>query len=80
MLKILINYIHSKPLKMITYEEYMNIVLYHPQYGYYMREKEKIGTEGDFITTSNYSDIMGSLFAKWFEKMIKKYRTSCCIL
>lgn len=73
MLKILINYIHSKPLKMITYEEYMNIVLYHPQYGYYMREKEKIGTEGDFITTSNYSDIMGSLFAKWFEKMIKKY-------
>lgn len=73
MLKILIDYIGSKPLKMITYEEYMNIVLYHPQNGYYMREKEKIGTEGDFITTSNYSDIMGSLFAKWFEKVIKKY-------
>ena len=76
MLKNLIDYIHSKPMKMITYEEYMNIVLYDPQYGYYMREKEKIGTEGDFITTSNYSDIMGSLFAKWFEKMIEKHSLS----
>jgi SAM-dependent MidA family methyltransferase len=73
MLNILKSFIHSKPLKMITYEEYMNIALYHPQYGYYMRQKEKIGTKGDFITTSNYSDIMGRIFAKWFEKVIKKY-------
>lgn len=57
---------------MITYHEYMNLVLYDPQYGYYMKEKEKIGSKGDFITSSNYADILGYLFAKWFEKKIKE--------
>lgn len=44
----------------------MEAVLYHPELGYYMRHKQKIGTKGDFITTSNISDIYGRMMAKWF--------------
>ncbi|WP_338470243.1 SAM-dependent methyltransferase [Niallia sp. XMNu-256] len=58
---------------MITYYEYIDFVLYDPQYGYYMRDKEKIGTKGDFITSSNYSDILGKMIAKWFINQTKEY-------
>ncbi len=57
---------------MITYQEYIDLALYDPQYGYYMKNKEKIGSKGDFITSMNYSDIMGKMMAKWFEKQIEK--------
>lgn len=66
----LINYIMEQPQKMITYAQYMEFVLYHPQYGYYMKMKEKIGSEGDFITTSNISDIFGRTVARWFVSLV----------
>jgi SAM-dependent MidA family methyltransferase len=49
----------------------MDAALYHPEFGYYMKDKQKIGRQGDFITTSNISDIYGSLMAKWFFHICK---------
>lgn len=71
--KILKQLIDNKPSKMITYHEYIDLVLYHSTYGYYMKNKEKIGMKGDFITTNNYYDILGRMLAKWFEKQIEEY-------
>lgn len=71
MLNYLSRYINQLPLKMITYAEYMNIVLYHPQLGYYMKEGEKIGRGGDFITTSNMADIFGGALARWFSNLVR---------
>ena len=34
----------------ITFKEYMEILLYHPQYGYYASQLSDIGKEGDFFT------------------------------
>ncbi|WP_071460119.1 class I SAM-dependent methyltransferase [Bacillus massilinigeriensis] len=51
---------------LINYAEYMEQALYHPEYGYYMAEKAKIGRDGDYITTSNFSDIYGNIMAKWY--------------
>ncbi|QOR65513.1 SAM-dependent methyltransferase [Cytobacillus suaedae] len=56
----------------IPYDDYMNIVLYHPEIGYYMKPKEKIGKGGDFITTSNISNVFGTLFANVFHKLLQK--------
>ena len=63
--------IENSPSNLITYSEYIDAVLYHPQYGYYMKEKQKIGREGDFLTTSNVSDIYGRIIAKWFSQLIR---------
>lgn len=57
---------------MITYEEFMKQALYHPIHGYYMKSGEKIGRSGDFITTSNISDIFGSAIARWFLRLTKE--------
>ena len=71
MLNYLNNYINQQPLKMISYAEYMNFVLYHAQLGYYMKEGEKIGRNGDFITTSNMADIFGGTLARWFANLVR---------
>ncbi|MCQ6273710.1 SAM-dependent methyltransferase [Bacillus sp. V3B] len=71
MQNFLINYLNDKPEKMISYAEYMNLVLYHPKLGYYMREGEKIGRNGDYITSSNMADIFGRTFARWYAGQVK---------
>src|SRR5690606_1105527 len=60
----------------ITYEQYMNTVLYHPIKGYYIREVEKVGTRGDFITSSNISSVYGKICAQLFIKLIEQNQMS----
>lgn len=43
----------------LSFKDYMNLVLYHPLYGYYTSGNRKIGQDGDFITAPE----LGSLFA-----------------
>ncbi|KKK33203.1 cytoplasmic protein [Mesobacillus campisalis] len=61
------NLIASSPYNMISYADYIAAALYHPEEGYYMNSRDKIGREGDFFTTSNISSIFGRLVAKWYE-------------
>nr|WP_263325733.1 SAM-dependent methyltransferase [Neobacillus sp. Marseille-Q6967] len=63
--------ISSSPNQLISYADYINAALYHPELGYYMKPKQKIGSQGDFITTSNVSDIYGRMLAKWFSYICK---------
>lgn len=58
---------------MISYAEFIELALYHHEYGYYMKEGQKIGRDGDFYTTSNISDLYGSLVAKWYGEMVLQY-------
>lgn len=64
--------ISNSPTKLISYADYIGAVLYHHEYGYYMKEKQKVGRQGDFITTSNISDVYGRLMAKWFSFFCEK--------
>ena len=45
----------------ITFAEYMDLVLYHPQYGYYSSGIVEIGAEGDFFTSSSLGKDFGEL-------------------
>jgi SAM-dependent MidA family methyltransferase len=70
--KQLIEKIESAPARRLDYAQYMEEVLYHPVHGYYMKSKEKVGTKGDFITSSNVHDIYGKIFAKLFIQYFKE--------
>jgi len=63
----------NSPLGMLTYAEFIETVLYHPEQGYYMNGEEKIGRDGDFYTTSNISDLYGTMIAKWYGQIVLKY-------
>jgi len=58
--------INSSINKEISFYQFMNLALYHKEYGYYMKQNVKIGREGDFYTNSSVGDAFGKTFAKVF--------------
>ena len=55
--------------KRITFAEYMDLVLYHPQYGYYATHPVNIGKQGDFLTSPHWGSDFGELLAEQFLQM-----------
>ncbi len=53
----------------ITFDDYMDLALYHPEYGYYTSGKEKIGKKGDYYTSSDVHSVFGELIARQLEQM-----------
>ncbi len=63
------NRIAESPLASITFAEYMNLALYHPQHGYYAAQRNKIGPKGDFFTSPHLGADFGELLAEQFVEM-----------
>ncbi|MGO4887146.1 class I SAM-dependent methyltransferase [Anaerobacillus sp. MEB173] len=72
MKKHIISLINQEQDGKITYAKYIEEVLYHPDKGYYMKEKQKVGKEGDFYTSSSIHSVFGNIFAKVFLEVIEK--------
>lgn len=49
----------------------MKLALYAEEHGYYMKEREKIGRQGDFFTSSNVSSAFAKTFAKFLFVLLK---------
>ena len=53
----------------ISFAEFMELALYHPELGYYARSPLKTGRAGDFFTSVDVGPIFGELLAKQFAEM-----------
>ena len=53
----------------ITFAEYMDLVLYHPEHGYYATKAVDMGRQGDFFTSPHLGSDFGELLAEQFVQM-----------
>ena len=53
----------------ISFAEFMELALYHPEFGYYARAAQKTGRAGDFFTSVDIGAVFGELLAKQFSEM-----------
>ncbi|MGC5325585.1 class I SAM-dependent methyltransferase [Brevibacillus sp. SYSU BS000544] len=47
----------------IPFARFMELALYHPTYGYYTKEKHKVGKEGDFYTSATVHPVFSETLA-----------------
>ena len=53
----------------LPFAEFMAACLYHPQFGYYMTPRERIGKAGDFFTSTSVHAVFGRLVARQLVQM-----------
>ena len=53
----------------VSFADFMAQALYHPQYGYYMASRDRIGKAGDFFTSSSVNALFGRLVARQLVEM-----------
>jgi SAM-dependent MidA family methyltransferase len=61
--------ITADPRGRISFDRFMELALYHPNYGYYSSGNVEIGKEGDFFTSSSLGADFGELLAEQFIEM-----------
>jgi SAM-dependent MidA family methyltransferase len=59
----------------ISFAEFMELSLYHPELGYYARAAQKTGRGGDFFTSVDVGEVFGELLAKQFSELWRILRT-----
>ena len=62
-------HITVNPQNRINFAEYMDLVLYHPQHGYYSQEAVNLGKKGDFFTSVHLGSDFGEMLAVQFLQM-----------
>jgi SAM-dependent MidA family methyltransferase len=53
----------------VTFRDFMEMALYHPQFGYYSVSRPRLGEGGDFYTSAYLTGLFGELLAHQFEEM-----------
>jgi SAM-dependent MidA family methyltransferase len=57
----------------LSFSEYLDIALYHSQYGYYMRKDQEVfGGNGDFVTAPHMSPVLGVAISRWLASQSAK--------
>ena len=52
----------------ISFLRFMELCLYHPQYGYYSSEGVRLGKSGDFYTSAHTAPVFGRILARHLER------------
>ena len=58
----------------MTFERYMALCLYHPEYGYYTQGRERTGAAGDYFTSPDLHPIFARLLARQAAEMWEQLR------
>lgn len=53
----------------LTFRDFMEMALYHPDHGYYCSTRQRLGEGGDFYTSSYVTELFGDLLAHQLEEM-----------
>ncbi|WP_033844178.1 class I SAM-dependent methyltransferase [Geobacillus icigianus] len=64
--------IAAAPHGRVSYADYMELALYDERFGYYMRERTKIGREGDFLTNNSFASVFGEAIASFLLRLVEK--------
>lgn len=60
---------HAGPAKSLRFDEFMDIVLYDPDHGYFSKRADRAARTGDFVTSPEISALFGACVTRWLERV-----------
>jgi SAM-dependent MidA family methyltransferase len=58
----------------LTFRDFMELALYHPQFGYYSRGVNPVGKEGDYVTAPTLSPLFGDVLRRLVAEFVSRSR------
>ena len=55
----------------LSFEQFMELALYHPDYGYYMSLSDKFGSDGDFVTAPGLTPLFGAAIGNQVKQLLE---------
>lgn len=56
----------------VSFRRYMELALYHPELGYYRRQRDPFGKDGDFYTAEQLQPVFGTLIAARLRALLEE--------
>jgi SAM-dependent MidA family methyltransferase len=56
----------------LTFRDFMELALYHPEFGYYTRERNPVGKEGDYVTAPSLSPVFSFAIANLIREFLRR--------
>ena len=70
LMRVILERIHDSD-SALPFDEFMELALYHPNYGYYTSARKRVGSDGDFITSVSMGQCFGMILAHHFSPFIE---------
>lgn len=64
----------------LSFRDFMEIALYHPEVGYYARSKSPVGRSGDFITSPLLSPVFSFALARLVREFVSRSGDEMCTI
>ncbi|SFJ05292.1 class I SAM-dependent methyltransferase [Thermoflavimicrobium dichotomicum] len=62
--QVMIEEMKRQPMQALTFARWMELHLYHPKWGYYQKERQHFGKEGDFFTNVHVGEVFGKVLSQ----------------
>ena len=62
----------------LSFRDFVELALYHPQFGYYARGVNPVGKRGDYVTAPSLSPVFSWAIAGLFREFVSRYEGEVC--
>lgn len=62
----------------LSFRDFMELALYHPEFGYYARRENPVGKGGDYVTAPSLSPVFSFAIARLFRELMGRCEGEVC--
>jgi len=62
----------------LSFRDFVEVALYHPEHGYYSQSRSPVGREGDFVTSPALSPVFSFSLGRLVREFLSHYTDEVC--
>ena len=62
----------------LSFQDFVEVALYHPEHGYYSQGRSPVGREGDFVTSPLLSPVFSCTLGRLVREFLSHYTDEVC--